>query len=418
VVIEHAVGEVTRNSAWPQFLADGQRFIFYQRSDDTAGQGVFASDLTSRRIAPVLRNDGLGVAAPGRLFFVRDGSLFQQVLDAGTLRIVGDAERVADGVGYTLGTIGYSPVSVASAVLAYGPAVRLETALEWRDRSGRAVGEPVARGIYRSPRLSADGHQVLLSVLEERATSTDVSILDLVRGTWRAVTRDPTTDWFPVWGPGGNRVYFGAARRRATTVYERDLNGITGEQVVVPLDVARYPLDATSDGRLVFQIGSSDGYDLGVLELNGDRSPKPLIRTPFNEVQGRVSPNRRWIAYASDESGRFEVYVRAFPSGADLSPISPAGGMQPEWRSDGRELFYISNDRKLMSVPVTIEERAFTAGVPRPLFEVNLPEPTAPYLGDYAVSADGQRFLLNSLADQPQATPMTIVLNWASGPRQ
>jgi eukaryotic-like serine/threonine-protein kinase len=415
VVIERSTGEVTTNHVWPQFLSDGHRFIFYQRSDDAAEQGVFASDLTSRRITPVLRNDGLGVAAPGRLFFVRDGSLFEQVLDEGTMRPVGDAARVADGVGYTLGTIGYSPVSAASTILAYGPAVKLETVLQWRDRTGASVGEPVAHGVFRSPRLSRDGRQVLLSVLEERATSTDVSILDLVRGTWRAVTRDPTTDWFPVWDAGGDRVYFGAARRRATTVYERDLNGISGEQVVIPLDVARYPVDVTSDRRLVFQTGSSDGYDLGVLDLNGDRSPKPMITTPFNEVQGRVSPDRRWIAYASDESGRFEVYVRAFPSGADLSPISPAGGMQPEWRSDGRELFYISSDRKLMAVPVATAESAFTAGVPRALFDVDLPEPTAPYLGDYAVSADGQRFLLNSLADQPPATPLTVVLNWASG---
>ena len=414
VVIERSAGEVTTNHVWPQFLADGHRFIFYQRSDDAAEQGVFASDLTSRRITPVLRNDGLGVAVPGRIFFVRDGSLFEQVLDEGTIRAVGDSERVADGVGYTLGTIGYSPVSAAGTLLAYGPAVRLETVLQWRDRTGTAVGEPVARGVYRSPRLSPDGRLVLLTVLEDRATSTDVSILDLARGTWRAVTRDPTTDWFPVWNADGDRVYFGAARRRATTVYERDLNGTGGEQVVIPLDVARYPVDATSDGRLVFQTGSSDGYDLGVLAINGDRSPKPIITTPFNEVQGRVSPDRRWIAYASDESGRFEVYVRAFPSGADLSPISPAGGMQPEWRSDGRELFYISSDRKLMAVPVTTEGGAFTAGVPRALFDVDLPEPTAPYLGDYAVSADGRRFLLNSLADQPQATPLTIVLNRAS----
>ena len=414
VVIEHSAAEVTTNHVWPQFLADGNRFILYQRSDDSAKQGVFASDLTSRRITPVLRNDGLGAAAPGRLFFVRDGSLFQQVLDEGTMRPVGDAERVADGVGYTLGTIGYSPVSAASTVLAYGPAVKLETVLQWRDRTGTAVGQPVARGVYRSPRLSPDGRQLLLSVLEERATSTDVSILDLARGTWRAVTRDPSTDWFPVWGPGGDRVYFGGARRRATTVYERDLNGTSGEQPVILLDVARYPVDATSDGRVVFQAGSSDGYDLGVFEINGDRSPKPMIATPFNEVQGRVSPNRRWIAYASDESGRFEVYVGAFPSGAALSPISPSGGMQPEWRSDGRELFYISSDGKLMAVPVTAEGGAFTAGVPRALFDVDLPEPTAPYPGDYAVSMDGQRFLLNTLVDQPQATPLTIVLNRAS----
>jgi Tol biopolymer transport system component len=416
-VLDRPAGSTAATLVWPQFLADGRRFIFYQRSDTAEEQGVFVSDLTSRQITRVLRNDGLGVAAPDRLFFVRDGSLFGQTLDDRTMQLVGEPGRVADGVGYTLGTIGYSPVAAAHAVLAFGPAVRLETTLEWRDRGGAAVGQPLARGVYRSPRLSPDGRQVLLTVLDERATSTDVSILDLVRGTSRAVTRDPTTDWFPVWGPRGDRVYFGAARRRATAIYERNLTGTAGEHAVIPVDVARYPVDATGDGRLVFQT-ASNGYDLTVIEVPGDLTPKTVVATAANEVQGRVSPNRRWIAYASDESGRFEVYVRAFPSGADLSPISPAGGMQPEWRADGRELFYISSDRKLMAVPVTAEDETFSAGVPRALFDVNLPEPTAPFPGDYAVSADGQRFLLNTLAEQPQVPPLTIVLNWPASQRR
>jgi Tol biopolymer transport system component len=321
--------------------------------------------------------------------------------------------RVAEGIGYTLGTIGYSPVTAGDTTLAYGPGVRLETALQWRDRTGAPVGAVLARGALRSPRLAPDGRRLAVTMIEPRSTSPDIWLLDLVRSTFTRVTSDPATDWFPVWAQRGDRVLFGSARLRATTVFEKDLSSAGSETPVIPIEVARYPVDTTADGAVVFQTGSSDGYDLEFINRPTVSTPAPLIATPFNEVQGRVSPNNRWIAYASDESGRFEVHVRSFPSATGQWTISPSGGMQPEWRSDGRELFYVSRDRKLMVVPVTTDGDAFSAGVPRPLFEVDLPEPSAPYPGDYAVSADGERFLVNTIVEQEDQSSLTIVLNWA-----
>jgi hypothetical protein len=137
------------------------------------------------------------------------------------------------------------------------------------------------------------------------------------------------------------------------------------------------------------------------------------MKSAFNEVQARIAPNNRWMAYVSDESGRLEVYVRGFPSAGRQWTISTAGGTQPEWRRDGRELFYISRDRKLMAVPVTTDGDTFSAGAAQPLFDVDVPESNAPYPNDYAVSADGQRFLINTLADQPNGPLLTVVLNWA-----
>ncbi len=139
------------------------------------------------------------------------------------------------------------------------------------------------------------------------------------------------------------------------------------------------------------------------------------LGTPFNEVQGRFSPNTRWVAYASDESGRFEVYVRPFPAASGLTQISIAGGMQPEWRRDGKELFYISADGKLTAVPVTTDGPTFSAGAPHALFDVEVPEPIAPYPTDYAVTADGQRFLVNTVVDQPTRPALTVILNWTAG---
>jgi serine/threonine protein kinase/Tol biopolymer transport system component len=402
---------------YPQFLPDGRRFIYYARSDNPELQGIYVTDLASEEPTLVIHNYGVAVHAPGYLLIVRDGTLFAQAVDDATMLTRGDPMSVAGGVGFTLGTIGYSPVSATGSTLAYGPSVRLPTALQWRDRTGAAVGPVVARGDYRSPRLSVDGQRVALTLLEERAASPDIWILELARGTFTRVSHDQATDWFPVWAADGERLFFGSARGRATTLFQKDLRGMSGEEALHPPTVARYPLDVTSDGRLVYQTGApagGGGYDLGMIKLTEGRTPVVLLSTPFNEVQARVSPNNRWMAYASDESGRFEVHVRGLQSASGQWTISPAGGMQPEWRRDGRELFYVSRDRKLMAVPVTIDGDTFSAGVPRPLFEVGLPEPIPPYTGDYAVSADGQRFLLNAVVDQPNTPPLTVVLNWAA----
>jgi hypothetical protein len=132
-------------------------------------------------------------------------------------------------------------------------------------------------------------------------------------------------------------------------------------------------------------------------------------------VQARFSPNWRSIAYASDESGRFQVYVRPFPAAAGQSQISAGGGMQPEWRPDGKELFYVSADGKMMAVSVTTDQPAFTAGVPRALLEVDIPEPIAPYPSDYAVAASRQRFLINTVVDQPERPSLTVMVNWLAG---
>ena len=156
------------------------------------------------------------------------------------------------------------------------------------------------------------------------------------------------------------------------------------------------------------------GYDLGVLTLAGERKASTFLGTPFNEVQGRFSPNSRWVAYASDESGRFQVYVRPFPAASGQTQISIAGGMQPEWRRDGKELFYISADGKLTAVPVTTDGATFSAGTPHALFDVEVPEPNAPYPTDYAVTADGQRFLVNTVVDQPTRPALTVILNWTA----
>jgi Tol biopolymer transport system component len=269
--------------------------------------------------------------------------------------------------------------------------------------------------VYLTPRLSPDQKSVAVSLIGGPTELPDVWVLELSRGTGTRTVSHPSSDWYPAWSPDGGRLFFASNRAGATSIFEK--NGGGPEQVfaksVSNSGFSGFPSDISSDGKFLAFFGATTrNYDLGVVTVSGDRQPESFLSTPFNEIQGRFSPNGRWMAYASDESGRFEVYVRPFPVADGLSPVSLAGGMQPEWRRDGKELFFISADGQMMAVDVTTDGPTFTAGVPHPLFEVLAQEARAPYPSDYAVTADGQQFLVNTVVDQPSRPALTVILNW------
>ena len=404
---------------WPQFLPDGRHFLYYQRSAKAEHRGTYLTALDSSERTRVLETGTRAVYAPGHLLFVRDGILFAQAFDDRALRTSGELIRVADGVGYWASSFAYSAMTASSSgVLAYGPNVVFTTSLRWRDRAGATSGHPIEPRAYGSPRLSPDQMSVMVAVTDATTAQPDLWLLAPARGTSSKVTLDPSSDWFPAWSPDGSRIFFASARTGTQTIFEKA--GVAPEEVfldnVLVGGVATYPHDVSQDGQfLLYQQSTSRGYDLGVIPLSGDRKPTPFVTGYSNEVQGRFSPNHRWIAYASDESGKFEVYVRPFPAESTRpTTISVAGGMQPEWRRDGTELFYISADGKLTAVPVVTTETTFTAGTPRALFDVEVPEPTAPYPTDYAVTADGQRYLVNTVVDQPMRPALTVILNWTA----
>lgn len=404
---------------WPQFLPDGRHFLYYQHSAKPEYLGIYVASLDSPQSTRVLDSSARAVYASGHLLFVRDGILFAQAFDDRTFQTSGEPIRVADGVGYWVASFAYTAVTASSSgVLAYGPSVVFTTSLRWHTRAGATLGPPVAPRAYSSPRLSPDQTNVAVAVTDATTAQPDLWLLALARGAIARVTSDRSSDWFPVWSQDGSRIFFGSARMGSTTIFQKA--GVAPEEVFADSvqvgSVATYPTDVSQDGRLLLYMQSTrHGYDLGVIPLSGDRKPTPFLVGPSNEVQGRFSPNHPWIAYASDESGKFEVYVRPFPAQSTQSTtISIAGGMQPEWRRDGKELFYISADRKLTAVPVVTDDETFTAGAPRTLFDADVPEPTAPYPTDYAVTADGQRFLVNTVVDQPTRPALTVILNWAA----
>ncbi len=320
----------------------------------------------------------------GHLLFVRDGILFAQAFDDRALRASGDPIRISDGVGYWASAFAYTAVTASSSgVLAHGPSVVFTTSLRWHDRAGTTREPPIAPHAYSSPRLSNDQTSVMVAITDTATAQPDIWLLALARGTLSRVTSDQSSDWFPVWAPDGSRIFFGSGRMGATTIFQKA--GAAAEEPFATGEVgsvASYPTDTSQDARfLLYQQSTHRGYDLGVIPLTGDRNTTSFLSGTSNEVQGRFSPNGRWIAYASDESGKFEVYVRPFPTqpSAQSTTISIAGGMQPEWRRDGKELYYIAAGNTLTAVPVVTDQAAFTAGTPLALFSVEVPESTAPY---------------------------------------
>ncbi|MBA3716207.1 MAG: PD40 domain-containing protein, partial [Pyrinomonadaceae bacterium] len=199
-----------------------------------------------------------------------------------------------------------------------------------------------------------------------------------------------------------------------TDLYQKATSGAGSDELLLKSNDPKFPADWSSDGRFILYRSRDPKTkeDIWVLPLEGDRQPFPLLQTEFNESQARFSPNGKWIAYTSDESGTTQVYVQSFPAAGSKWPVSTGGGNQPRWRRDGRELFYLA-DGKLMAVEVKTEG-TFEAGVPKPLFVIHGPIEVTPFAISYAVTADGQRFLVRSVVEQASTTPITVVVNWAA----
>ena len=402
---------------WPQFLPDGVRFLYYQRTPNNGFEGIWLGTVGSDRVQFVLQAQSRALYSRGHLLFVREGMLFAQLFDVTTLKSSGEPWRVGNNIGYFQSSFGYTAITESpSGALAYGPTVAPSTSLRWFDRRGTALGPALATGIYTGPRLSPDQKTVAMSVREQGSWTGDIWVMDLARNTNSRSTFDAANEWFPAWSADGTRLFFGSTRGGSTALFEKA--GVERERLLTqePNTTAVYPADASVDGRFLLVVESSRaGYDIKFVPLAAERKHSPLINTAFNEVQPRFSPSGRWVAYASDESGRFEVYVRPFPPANGQWKISVAGGMQPEWRRDGRELYYVSADGKLTAVPVASDGTVFEPGPPAALFDVEVPEASQPYPNHYVVSADGQRFLVNTLIDQPTRPALTVVLNWAAG---
>jgi len=255
------------------------------------------------------------------------------------------------------------------------------------------------------------------------ATSdTDIWLVDAARGVTTRFTFDPAIDGWFVWSPDGSRVAFDSNRKGVYNFYWKLSSGAGADELLLESDQAKGPNDWSPDGRfLLFRsLFPETGWDLWALPMFGDKKPFPFLKTPFEERDGQFSPDGKWIAYQSNESGRFEIYAQPFPGPGGKFQISSNGGAQPRWDKNGKEIFYVSLDSKVMAAPVKLspDGQSLETGTPAALFPVHIAVGPLPgtYKQQYAVSSDGQRFLVNVSVDEGAASPITLICNWKPKP--
>jgi eukaryotic-like serine/threonine-protein kinase len=389
---------------WPVFLPDGRHFLFLR------GGGVLhvaSLDGDVRKsLLPAGPTSTLAFSPPDSVLYVRGGVLFAHRLDLDRLEMVGEPVRVADGVDNYLPAAAFAVSQ--TGVLAYWPGDVTLTQLTWVDRRGVTQETPSSRGSYVKIALEPDGRRV---ALEGTGRSAGLWLLDLVRGSLARLTQDNLVG-SPVWSPDGRAVAFAAFRDNPPNLFLQDLDAGGEAERLTRSALAQDPLDWSPDGAYVLYVESHPKTrgDLWLLPMTGARRPTPLLASAADETLARISPDGRWLAYTSDESGRYEVYVTTFPQPGARWPISVAGGARPAWSGDGRELFYVAADGRLMAVAVGTAA-SFEAGAPQPLFELGARHAGGVGPGwDFAMAPDG-RVLVNRPVEHRSA-PISVVLNW------
>jgi Tol biopolymer transport system component len=400
----------------PHFLPDGRHFLYYVIGGSSEVSGIYVTSLEDDAQAKRLLPDSTATEyvpseVPGRrgyLLFVRETTLMAQPFDAHTVTLTGQMFPVAESVGrFSVSQNG------ALAYMAGGtPFLRQE--LVWVDRSGRQLGVAAAPAKYRNVRLSPDEKSITFDQTEE--ANTDVWVLDLVRGVPSRITFDPAQDNLPIWSADGRRILWPSRRSGALDLFIKAASGTGQDEKLITMGTVNgWGTDWSRDGKFVLyqRPGDKTGQDLWIAPQSTGASgepqkPFPYLDSPFNEANGVFSPDGRWIAYESDESGRPEVYVQGLPLTNQKVRISTGGGTDAAWSKNGVELFYLAADRNLMAVPYRATVTTFEPGAGKVLF----PVPGNVVRRSYAVSGDGRRLLIGKPVDENTSEPITVVLNW------
>jgi DNA-binding winged helix-turn-helix (wHTH) protein/Tol biopolymer transport system component len=413
-------GRTEIGHTFPQFL-DHRHFIFYLNATQSDVKGTYVADVDDRgrppvRILPVPArfvqtpaNHGRE-AGPASLLFVRGSTLMMQPFDTATLRLRGDPAPIAQRVAFSaIGNINISASSTGAIVYTTGDGAC--DALVWFDRFGKRLGTLGASGEYRDPAFSPDGRT--LAVSRAIGGVFNLWLVDVARSSLSRFTFEPTNALFPIWSPEGRLLTFTAP---STSGYGPHLKAVTGANAEQRLaqEGNTYAMDWSPDGRFLLVVVQKKhgNFDVSYIDVKGDQGLHPFVTSDLDERSPKFSPDGHWVAYAANESGTYDVFVRSFPDGNEKHQISTQGGARPLWRRDGHELFYLGLDGTLMAVPVRAGA-TFEWEPPRALFQT--PIDTAAIVGasPYTVAPDGERFLFVAPAHD-QSASISLVLNWPS----
>jgi serine/threonine protein kinase/Tol biopolymer transport system component len=407
----------SRQETWhrlPYFLPDGKHYLYAANSARPEYSGVYIGALDSNETKRLFGSSTNAVyAPPGYLLFVRETTLMAQQFDATTLQLSGEPQPLVEQV--QVNPIGSSSYSVSDDGVLVCLNAGARSQLTWFDRDGKLLSLVGAIGSHSNVSLSPDEKRVAVATWDPQTGTRDIWIIDEARATSTRFTFNGAEDFLPLWSPDGANILFVSERSGIGNFFEKPTSGATNEQEILKTDERKWPSDWSKDGQYVAFTSSSPTtrLDLWVLPMFGDRKPISFLQTSFNEDGPRFSPDGHFIAYYSDDSGAYEIYVQPFPATGAKWQISSGGGMQPRWRRDGKELFYMAPNRKLMAVDLDFSKGALEAGVPKVLSTTS----SLGYVGPrnlYECSGDGQRFLINSLRPDDVSIPVTVVVNWTS----
>jgi Tol biopolymer transport system component len=406
------------NHRFPHYLPDGDHFLLFAFGTPET-RGVYLGSLKSQQLRRLMDADSAAqFVPPAHMLFARQGALWAQRVDPRRFEAIGDPVLVAPRVQMSPTTPGLTYFSSTTGAVAYR-ADAGERQLLWFNRSGHEIatlGEPdmTEPGAFR---LSPDGGT--LAIRRTVSGNTDIWVMDAARGVPQRVTSHSAVEWVADFSQDGNRIVFGSDRAAGISdLYEKPIDGVGTETLLLESSEQKAPVDWSADGRYILYTSQSpkSGIDLWVLPLFGDRKPWAVVQTPFADGHAfsgaEFSSDGRWLAYQSNETGQNEIYVQPFPGPATKVRISSRGGTNPRWRQDGRELFYTAFDRRVMAVRLSFNDYKLRHEEPVALFVI--PPPPEP-IPTYAVSPDGERFLVNTLVGDNST--ITIILNWKAPER-
>ena len=403
-------GDSVKQVGWPAFLPDGKHFLFSMVNSNGVAK-TYVGTLGSAKVKELdIEGSRVEYSAEGYVLISRDRTLIAQRFDAGALALRGEPFPIAENL--PIGASGVANFTVSDdGILVYRASASISNRLVWLSRTGAELSEVAPAADFRAPALSPDGSKVAIRRTDGDSRNLDIWVMDLARGTTTRFTFDPADDGNPIWSPDGSKIAWSGGRTDGDAIWIKSANGVGEEEKLAGLPPGVVTTDWSADGSTIFfHAFSSNLLDVFAVDPKAGSKPRTVVGNRFLEGRARLSPDGQWLAYQSDESGRPEVYVVSYRNGSGKWQISTSGGIEPCWSRDGRELFYLSGDGRLMSVPIPAGP-GFNPGTPQTMFRIQIEPGSSGRRNVYCPSPDGKKFLFLVPAGQ-NAAPMTALVNW------